>query len=275
MATRALQLPPETIPAEDLLVWAYEEFGDRLCLTCSWQKQSSVLVQGSPNFPVPNALRHTESMRTSVLFCWIAHTVPETAPQSRSLRHDCAQKRFSGRCEASSTQIDTSITDEQSLSLLHFGTHARGASGPPSNDGTSSRDMQPNSSASSETPHCRSKRQQPLNLMPERISSGQLFSGKPGARRKKQPLPNDTPHCGSFEDVQHAIGVTISDSPVGGEHGWQAAKTSLPRPPEPELEPDAGGSEVDAPADPRSARNLAMSCVQLARLHNTQPTSSG
>jgi phosphoadenosine phosphosulfate reductase len=46
LATRtpALQLPPETISAEDLLVWAYEQFGDGLCLTCSWQKQSSVLV---------------------------------------------------------------------------------------------------------------------------------------------------------------------------------------------------------------------------------------
>ena len=34
----------ETMPAEDVLRWAYDEFGDRLCLTCSWQKQSSVLV---------------------------------------------------------------------------------------------------------------------------------------------------------------------------------------------------------------------------------------
>ena len=32
------------MPAEDVLRWAYEEFGERLCLTCSWQKQSSVLV---------------------------------------------------------------------------------------------------------------------------------------------------------------------------------------------------------------------------------------
>src|ERR1043166_8884496 len=32
------------MPAEDVLRWAYGEFGDRLCLTCSWQKQSSVLV---------------------------------------------------------------------------------------------------------------------------------------------------------------------------------------------------------------------------------------
>ena len=40
-----LQLPDvETMQAEDVLRWAYEEFGDRLCLTCSWQKQSSVLV---------------------------------------------------------------------------------------------------------------------------------------------------------------------------------------------------------------------------------------
>src|SRR5215213_1566551 len=34
----------EAMPAEDVLRWAYDEFGDRLCLTCSWQKQSSVLV---------------------------------------------------------------------------------------------------------------------------------------------------------------------------------------------------------------------------------------
>jgi phosphoadenosine phosphosulfate reductase len=30
--------------AEDVLRWAYAEFGDRMCLTCSWQQQSSVLV---------------------------------------------------------------------------------------------------------------------------------------------------------------------------------------------------------------------------------------
>ncbi|HVD09424.1 MAG TPA: phosphoadenylyl-sulfate reductase [Gaiellaceae bacterium] len=34
----------EAMPAEDVLRWANDEFGDRLCLTCSWQKQSSVLV---------------------------------------------------------------------------------------------------------------------------------------------------------------------------------------------------------------------------------------
>ena len=34
----------ETLTAEELLTWAHGEFGDRLCLTCSWQKQSSVLV---------------------------------------------------------------------------------------------------------------------------------------------------------------------------------------------------------------------------------------
>jgi len=41
----ALQLPDvEAMSAEDVLVWAYDEFGDKLCLTCSWQKQSSALV---------------------------------------------------------------------------------------------------------------------------------------------------------------------------------------------------------------------------------------
>lgn len=34
----------EALPAEEVIRWAYEEFGDRLCLSCSWQKQSSVLV---------------------------------------------------------------------------------------------------------------------------------------------------------------------------------------------------------------------------------------
>jgi len=41
------QLPegePEHMSAEELLVWGYGEYGDKLCLTCSWQKQSSVLV---------------------------------------------------------------------------------------------------------------------------------------------------------------------------------------------------------------------------------------
>jgi phosphoadenosine phosphosulfate reductase len=34
----------EALPAEDVLLWADAEFGDRLCITCSWQKQSSALV---------------------------------------------------------------------------------------------------------------------------------------------------------------------------------------------------------------------------------------
>ena len=34
----------EQMTAEQLILASYERFGDRLCLTCSWQKQSSVLV---------------------------------------------------------------------------------------------------------------------------------------------------------------------------------------------------------------------------------------
>ena len=34
----------EAMPAEAVLRWAHGEFGEKLCLTCSWQKQSSVLV---------------------------------------------------------------------------------------------------------------------------------------------------------------------------------------------------------------------------------------
>ena len=40
-----LQLPDvEAMTAEECLLWAYDTFGSKLCLTCSWQKQSSVLV---------------------------------------------------------------------------------------------------------------------------------------------------------------------------------------------------------------------------------------
>ena len=34
----------EAMSAEDVVRWAYSEYGEKLCLTCSWQKQSSVLV---------------------------------------------------------------------------------------------------------------------------------------------------------------------------------------------------------------------------------------
>jgi len=45
LATTSLpDLDFESMTAEALLTWAYGEFGDRLCLTCSWQRQSSVLV---------------------------------------------------------------------------------------------------------------------------------------------------------------------------------------------------------------------------------------
>jgi phosphoadenosine phosphosulfate reductase len=34
----------EAMPAEEILRWGSSAFGERLCITCSWQKQSSVLV---------------------------------------------------------------------------------------------------------------------------------------------------------------------------------------------------------------------------------------
>src|SRR4051812_50026200 len=30
--------------AEEVLRWAHEQFGNEMCLTCSWQRQSSVLI---------------------------------------------------------------------------------------------------------------------------------------------------------------------------------------------------------------------------------------
>jgi phosphoadenosine phosphosulfate reductase len=45
LATSSVRLPDvDSLSAEELLTWAYDEFGDRMCLTCSWQRQSSVLV---------------------------------------------------------------------------------------------------------------------------------------------------------------------------------------------------------------------------------------
>jgi phosphoadenosine phosphosulfate reductase len=46
MATRLslAEAQMEALSAEELIAWAHGEFGERLCLTCSWQKQSSVLV---------------------------------------------------------------------------------------------------------------------------------------------------------------------------------------------------------------------------------------
>ena len=38
------ELDFEALSAEELLSWAAAEFGNRLCLTCSWQRQSSALV---------------------------------------------------------------------------------------------------------------------------------------------------------------------------------------------------------------------------------------
>ena len=47
------ELDFEAMTAEQLVLWAYEEYGDRLCLTCSWQKQSSALVHMVAELGVP------------------------------------------------------------------------------------------------------------------------------------------------------------------------------------------------------------------------------
>jgi len=41
----------EALGADELLAWASAEFGATLCLTCSWQKQSSVLVHMVASLP--------------------------------------------------------------------------------------------------------------------------------------------------------------------------------------------------------------------------------
>jgi phosphoadenosine phosphosulfate reductase len=65
----------EAMSAEDMLRWSYEEFGERLCLTCSWQKQSSVLVHmiSEPRLPVDSSssTRNSSSeRRTRPATCW-------------------------------------------------------------------------------------------------------------------------------------------------------------------------------------------------------------
>jgi phosphoadenosine phosphosulfate reductase len=47
------ELDFERMAAEDLLLWAYEEYGRKLCLTCSWQKQSSALVHMVSELDLP------------------------------------------------------------------------------------------------------------------------------------------------------------------------------------------------------------------------------
>ena len=54
---RELPIPGvEELAAEELILAAYERFGERLCLTCSWQKQSSVLVHMVADLGVQIAL---------------------------------------------------------------------------------------------------------------------------------------------------------------------------------------------------------------------------
>jgi phosphoadenosine phosphosulfate reductase len=43
----------EQMSAEELLRWAYDEFGDGLVLTCSWQRQSSALVHMVSELELP------------------------------------------------------------------------------------------------------------------------------------------------------------------------------------------------------------------------------
>ena len=43
----------EVMTAEELILWAYDEYGAGLCLTCSWQKQSSVLVHMVAELGIP------------------------------------------------------------------------------------------------------------------------------------------------------------------------------------------------------------------------------
>ena len=43
----------DALPAEELLRWAHAEFGEGLCLSCSWQKQSSVLVHMVSELDLP------------------------------------------------------------------------------------------------------------------------------------------------------------------------------------------------------------------------------
>jgi len=61
----------EAMSAGDVLRWASEEFGERLVLTCSWQKQSSVLVHmvselglGVPVVELDTALFFAETYET-------------------------------------------------------------------------------------------------------------------------------------------------------------------------------------------------------------------
>ncbi len=83
MAARLPQLPEldfEAMSAEDILRWAYSEYGDGLCLTCSWQKQSSVLVHMVSELGLAD--RHHRARHAALL----PRDVRDARPAGRALR---------------------------------------------------------------------------------------------------------------------------------------------------------------------------------------------
>jgi hypothetical protein len=58
---RAPPIDAESLSAEELVRWAAEEHGDKLCLTCSWQKQSSVLVHMVSDLGIDLAVTRSSS----------------------------------------------------------------------------------------------------------------------------------------------------------------------------------------------------------------------
>jgi len=56
----------EAMAAEDVLRWAYAEYGVRLCLTCSWQKQSSVLVHMVSELGLPIDVIELDTAETAL-----------------------------------------------------------------------------------------------------------------------------------------------------------------------------------------------------------------
>jgi len=121
-----LELPDvEAMTAEEALLWAYEQFGDRMCLTCSWQRQSSVLVHmvfGELGLDVP-----VVELDTQLFF---KETYETTRPARRALRAPARAPRGDHRRAAGNPGRAEPLGDQPGSLLSHpQGRAARACAG--------------------------------------------------------------------------------------------------------------------------------------------------
>ena len=89
----------EPLSAEELLSWAADEFGDRLCLTCSWQKQSSALVHMLSELDLQADVIEFDAGQPGVRLTFFPGARRRGPSKGSRLRNPCS-KGFAGRPSA-------------------------------------------------------------------------------------------------------------------------------------------------------------------------------